>query len=713
MKDFEVEGPDGSVYKVNAREGTPPADLIRMAQDQRNAQPKPATTRDRLVASVPGRYVKGLKDPIDAGAQLLTHMLPDSVVDAGNSFNNWLADKTGLVTKLPERKLSSLVTGQTGGLDQALQEDEAAYQAARWNTGQRGFDGARTAGNIVNPVNVAMAMRLPAAATTAAGRAITGAISGAAGGLTQPVTDAPSAEDPLGFAARKSGQVLSGAAGGAVLGPVLGKVFDVVAPRIKALQAHLTDPEVLGARASLETDQAIRRVFVDMGIDQQSIPEQVLAKLRSDVLASFKQGQRLDAAAALRKMDFDTQKVPALRGQITRDPAQYSRDLNLRGVEGVGEPIQGVLTGQNQKITQDLAKFGGTQAAEKYQAGDAITQSLSRFDNDASAAVSRAYKNARASSGKDWEVPLGGLSSDVQSVVDNFGVGGEKNAIPSAIYARLQSLGVVGDGMTQRKVFNYEEADKLLKQINAHMQGGGNGSLSALHGAVKRAILDGGGDGDPFGPARKLAAERFQLLDAVPALKAVVDGRVAPDDFVDRFIINGKVKELQRLAKIMPADDLAEAKKQIARVIYEGAFKGNAAGDKAASPLGLQSAMRKIGTDKLKVFFSEPEIEELNRLTRITAYATTEPAWGTVARGGNPGGVLFGGLARLGGAGTAVGKTLPMIGAGLDAGSKSFRASAAMNTQVPKTANLTPEEVRMMSGLLGGANVAAGGLLAP
>jgi hypothetical protein len=267
--------------------------------------------------------------------------------------------------------------------------------------------------------------------------------------------------------------------------------------------------------------------------------------------------------------------------------------------------------------------------------------------------------------------------------------------------------------MAQRKVFNYEEADKLLKQINSHMKGGNNGSLGALHGAIKKAILEGGGDGDPFAPARKLAAERFSLLDAVPALKAVVDGRAAPDDFVDRFIINGKVKELQRLAKIMPADDWAEAKKQIARVIYEGAFKNNATGDKAASPAGLQDAMKRIGTDKLKVFFSQSEIEELNRIARLTAYANTEPAWGTVARGGNPGGVLLGGVARLGGAGAAVGKALPLVRDGLDAGARSLRASAAMNTQVPKRTNLTPEEVAAISGLLGVTGVTAGGLLAP
>lgn len=694
MKAFEVEAPDGTVYKINAPEGTPPADLIRMAQDQQAARPQPATTSEKLLASGVGRFAKAMKDPIDAGAQLLPRGL--SAVSSGFGM-------------FPNR-VSEFLDKEAATVDSDIKDSEAQYQTARFKDGQSGFDGVRLLGNVVNPATLALARIAPQGAATTIGRAFQGGVGGLLGGVAAtPVTNTAD----VSFGMQKVGQGVAGAVGGAIASPVLGKVIDLVAPRIKALQASMTNPEILGARASMETDDALRRVFADMGVDQESVPEQVMQQLRKQVLDSFKQGQRLDGAAALRKMDFDAQGVPALRGQITRNPAQYSQDMNLRGIEGVGEPIQNVLTGQNRKITQDLAKFGGTKAGERFPAGEAMTASLAKFDDEASSAVSRAYKNARASTGKDWEIPLGGLSSDLQNIVDDFGVGAERNAVPSAVFNRLKSLGVVGDDMTQRKVFNYEEADKLLKQINSHMKGGDNGSLSALHGAVKKAILEGGGDGDPFAPARKLAAERFGLLDAVPALKAVVDGRVAPDDFVQRFIVNGKVKELQKLAKIMPADDMAEAKKQIARVIYEGAFKGNAAGDKAALPAGLQSAMKQIGTDKLKVFFSQAEIDELNRITRITAYANSEPAFGTVARGGNPGGVLLGGVARLGGAGAAVGKALPIIRDVGDAGSKALRASSAMNTQVPKQTNLTPQELAQLSGLLGVTGVAAGGLLAP
>lgn len=103
---------------------------------------------DALIAptSAPMRFVQGIKDPFDAWARLVTHALPNSVVDAGNQANNWLADKTGLVGRIP-----------AGGLDQAIAEQEKQYQAARDFAGQQGTDWAREAGSYASPANLALA----------------------------------------------------------------------------------------------------------------------------------------------------------------------------------------------------------------------------------------------------------------------------------------------------------------------------------------------------------------------------------------------------------------------------------------------------------------------------------------------------------------------------------------------------------------------------
>jgi hypothetical protein len=160
------------------------------------------------------KMLKGVRDPIDAGAQLLTKMLPDSVVNAGNQFNNYLADKTGLVSRLPE-----------GGVSQQINEQEASYQDQRTQSGEEGFDGYRLLGNVVSPANLALASKLPAAATLA-GKVGTGALGGGAlAGLTQPVVGDGD------FLTEKAKQVGVGAITGGVTPAFVGGVARVVSPK--------------------------------------------------------------------------------------------------------------------------------------------------------------------------------------------------------------------------------------------------------------------------------------------------------------------------------------------------------------------------------------------------------------------------------------------------------------------------------------------------
>lgn len=167
------------------------------------------------------KFAMGAGDVIHGGAQLLTQALPKGVVDAGNRANNWLADKTGLVAKVPE-----------GGVDQMVREREQAYQSRRAAsepqdlsslvTGQRkglGFDGWRLAGAVVP------SLMMPAAsAATLPGRIGLGAAAGAVGGAATPVTEGD-------FWKQKQKQVATGAAFGAAA-PVVGQaVSRVISPK--------------------------------------------------------------------------------------------------------------------------------------------------------------------------------------------------------------------------------------------------------------------------------------------------------------------------------------------------------------------------------------------------------------------------------------------------------------------------------------------------
>lgn len=151
------------------------------------------------------RFAQGLKDPIDAGAQLLTHILPDSVVKKGNELNNWLADKTGLVSRLPD-----------GGVDQQIRETDERFKSD-------GIDGYRLAGNVFSPANLAVASRFTPAVTMA-GRVGQGIAMGGISGALTPYTGEDFTQDKLE-------QIGTSAALGGSVPAVTGAIGRVISPK--------------------------------------------------------------------------------------------------------------------------------------------------------------------------------------------------------------------------------------------------------------------------------------------------------------------------------------------------------------------------------------------------------------------------------------------------------------------------------------------------
>jgi hypothetical protein len=177
------------------------------------------------------KFAKGLKDPLDAGAQLLTNVLPKGVVDAGNKFNNFLADKTGLVARLPE-----------GGVNQQITESEAQYQAQRTAQGEDGVDWSRMGGNVLSPMNLVAASKLPAAMglgkSMLAGAGLTA--------LSQPVINAENG----GFWEDKAEQAGIGAATGGILNKVTSGASRIISPKastnpnVQLLKAEGVNPTI-------------------------------------------------------------------------------------------------------------------------------------------------------------------------------------------------------------------------------------------------------------------------------------------------------------------------------------------------------------------------------------------------------------------------------------------------------------------------------------
>jgi hypothetical protein len=302
------------------------------------------------------------------------------------------------------------------------------------------------------------------------------------------------------------------------------------------------------------------------------------------------------------------------------------------------------------------------------------------------------------------EVPLQGLAQDYAQVLNDFG-----DKIPGAIRSKFAALGLDPlNPSNQKQLFTLENANALLQNINEHVGGdrATNLALGKLRDAVKGAVLATDSSGGPFAPAVRAAAERFKLQDAVPALKAASDGTVAPDDFVRRFVVNGKTDEVKGLADILKQTDPTawqEARAQIADTLKRAAFGENVAGDAPFSPSRYMGQVRRLGADKLRAFFSPPEVEDILRVGRVGAYINQAPNASVVNNSGTAAAVAN--LVMRGGAGAS---RIPGVNLAVDIGRHAVGAAQrrgavrnALAAIVPETkAPLSSEQMNALAQLL-------------
>lgn len=688
--------------KLEFPDGTDPGVIQRTVKGLiGQGQPQTASQMQKVQASAPMRFAQGMRDPIDAGAQIASRVSPDWLTNALDYFPAKMRNSNSpLLQTIGE---SFFADPRAKAVDQRLAETEQQYQQARNLIGANdpGFDGMRLLGNIASPVNAGIAKVIPAPAlNTATKMAVTGGTLGGIGGALTPVLEKKEQED---FGASKASQIGLGAATGAVLTPVLGKVMEAAAPYIqKAITKIAGTSEGAAANASLETDVILKKALDEIGQRFEDVPKAQMDALRRQVNDALKQGTKLDAATLLRKGDFEGLGIPFTQGQITRDPTQFARERNLRGVAGIGDPLMQTFELQNKGLQSKVGALA-TGAVERTTAGEQISGALKITDDQLRGKVGALYQAARESSGKDLEVPLTGLAQDAAKVIEDF-----EDKVPTAVRNKLGQYGIlkVGD---QTKLFTFDEANKLLQTINDHVGSDAtiNKALSKLRDAVKNAMLDSGSD-DVFSAARKAAAERFKLQDAIPALKAAANGEVAADDFVRRFVVNGKADEVKGLAKILKVtspEAYAQARAQLGAELQRAAFGENVAGDKIFSPERFATKLREIGTEKLSAFFTDLEIAGIQRAARAGAYINSIPGAAAVNTSNTASTAmnLFGMIPGVRPAlSVAKAVAVPIL--------NQRAVSGALSTEVPQSlAPASPELIRRLQ--LGSGLVGFGGAL--
>lgn len=627
MAKYRITSPDGATFDVSAPDDATADQVQAYAQQQFQAMKTAAPAGKAADGGVVGGLKMGVRDAVDAGAQMLRRVVPDGIADKVDAAGNWLADQG-----LPVARSNGVA-----GVDRIVRDANQQYEADRAAAGRDGFDGARLVGNIASPVNLAMPSAV--GARTVGQLATRGAVAGAASAALQPVVG-----DTGDFWTEKAKQTAAGALTGGVLTPVIAKGAERAALALKgAASNRAPSTVVIGNQVAGLTredlDAAVSRVVDSQGLRMQDVPKVVLDSVRKQIGEAVAGGKKLSPEMALRKAQAEalglTGDAAMTAGQLSREPIRFAQERNLSGIvinspQGQGNPLATRFARQNKALASLFDDAGA--ATDRVTAGETLLGTLADANKRADASVGDAYRAFREATGRDLEVPLQGLAQDYAEAKRRFG-----EAIPGAVRQQFETLGLMTG--KQRQVMTIEGAEDLIKTINANTDPANKPAFRAL-GDLRRAIersiteaADTASTGEAAQAAqlakeaRSTAAGVFQSRRDIPALKAALDD-VAPDRFVQRYLIGAPTREADGMVQVLRQDPAAmqQARAQVLRYLQKAAFGENLAGDKVFAADRYAKALDALGPQKLGVFFNPDEAVRLNLAGKVAALINSEPA---------------------------------------------------------------------------------------
>jgi len=588
-----------------------PVDLFAAMGVKPPSKQPVATADQKVLASYPMRIAKGVTDSLDAGAQYL----PWALGAASGAFG------------LAPNRVSDWFFDQSRQVSEGINAREKAYQDARSATGSAGFDSARFSGNVISPVTAVMGAvgGLPAGLL---GKAVAGAGMGGMGAITTPVVNAP----PDQFGAEKGKQALAGMAAGAVLAPAASKIADVVGSAadraINAARNALGRGEQINEQVVLNS---IRTELERQNLPLDTIPNHILARVNRQVQEALRSGKTVDPAALLRQADFEAVGTKGTLGQITRDPVQYTREMNLRGVAGPGDPLMRRFNEQRTAFGDVLSNLGARGADDAYTAGQRLTNSLDAFDAPRNARVDALYNSAKDTSGRYAPMNTQQFSTLANDALDS-------GMLNSALPEKARTL--LNDVSTGKIPLNVNTSVMLRRRLEGtardlQRSGDKEGALAVrqITGALDATdVLPGSGQQavNAFNTARQAAAQRFGVIDKNPALKAFLDGDANMDTFVSKYVLNGSTDDLKQLTQILNPQGKTVVRQQIAAELERKAFGSNVTADSAFAVERYNEALKKMGKEKLSQFFSADEINQMFALGRAAAWSGKRPAGSAV-----------------------------------------------------------------------------------
>lgn len=596
MKKFEVRTPEGETVVVEA--GSPEEAVAKVSG---------GGWKDGFL----GGMLRGVRDPIDAGAQLLVRganalgLAPDSEVQRVEGIN-----KTA----------------------------EADY-AQNWRGGQDvGMDAGRITGNILATLPIAGG----GAARGGLEIAKAGAKAGGIAGALQPVQNA---EDGFDFAKQKAFQTGLGAATGAAAGPALDAgmrgltgVSRTLAEKARTLGAG---PLNGGEPAEIASIRILGNIF---GPNWQQMSQELKDQLRYEVTQSLKKTGRIDPAAVQRRAAFAEAGIDPTKAWITRDPVDWTNLENMRGIAGGGERIQ-------QRVADANKRMGGM--LDELEPRAPVGETAYERGSVAARQVESRYAGIKSSENSLWDKVASfadsGVRGDGVRLADDVA---RRSSPPENVLAIppewAQTFKSIADGKIPSSPEVIVNLRKSANALHSSNPAAARVIKEALDAELGRMAQAGGGEGvaaRAVQEAQRMATQhskaRFGLEESVPAFGDAAKGAVERENFFAKYVRSANVDEVRGL--LSQNDPLV---KEAIRGDLVAALKNAAFGSKtdAGAPFAPErfaNFLRSPGMpEKLKLVLGPADFRKVMLLKQVSEAALQAPAGEAINRSRTSQGVV-------------------------------------------------------------------------
>lgn len=450
-------------------------------------------------------------------------------------------------------------------------------------------------------------------------------------------------------------------AGGKVISKVAEPISKAAAPIVEKAQKgfgtlqdelqafkQFNQPEVAPGMAmpNVGAAKTANKSIIDEAMSRAS-PElkQELAKLNPD---------EINVDVLNRHLDADTLPIPIKlsEGQATRSPQLFSDEMNSRGKN---TELATRYNEQNKQLVENIDQIKENAAPRVYgtnvvENGQSLIDSYLDIDKARKANIESKYLALKEAAGGQF--PIDGVAF-AENALNSLKTNLKTEFLPDSIMRQVNAF-------KRGEPMSFEQFEAMRTNLASEMRKAdraGDGNAEFALGKVREALEDLPLTGETkelkvlADEARSAAKERFDTLESDKAYKAAVNGKVAPDDFINKFVVNGKKNDIDTMVNHLGADSQAREVMAAGIVNWLKSKSGiSADGHGTFSQKGYNKALESIDPKILNIV--GPEVnQQLKALGNTARNIQERPVGGYV----NESNTLVGAIAEKAKTGAEVG----------------------------------------------------------